>query len=81
MPLLCEERDKQLRLMREWEKTKAPLPKPVKEHGDKQREKMTDIIVNSFSVAVGGRELLKDASLKIVIGRKYGLIGRCVKYN
>ncbi|XP_055388463.1 uncharacterized protein LOC129617043 [Condylostylus longicornis] len=73
---LQKEREKQLRLMREWEKTKLPLPKPLKQHGDKERQKVTDIIVNSFSVSVAGRELLKDASLKIVIGRKYGLIGR-----
>lgn len=71
-----KEREKQLRMMGEWEKSKIPLPKPMKQHGDQQRQKITDIIVNSFSVSVGGRELLKDASLKIVIGRKYGLIGR-----
>lgn len=71
-----KEREKQLRLMREWEKTKVPLPKPMKQHRDKERQKVTDILVNSFSVSVAGRELLKDASLRIVIGRKYGLIGR-----
>lgn len=71
-----KEREKQARLMREWEKSKAPLPPPVRKHGTVQLEKVTDVIVNSFSVSVAGRDLLKDASLKIVIGRKYGLIGR-----
>lgn len=73
---LQKEREKQLKMMREWEKTKLPLPKPLKQHGNKERQKITDIIINSFNVCVGGRELLKDASLKIAIGRKYGLIGR-----
>lgn len=71
-----KEKEKQLKLMREWERSKAPLPPPVKRTGDKQLAKITDIHIDSFSVIVGGRELLKDASLKIVIGRKYGLVGR-----
>jgi len=38
------------------------------------REK--DIHVNSFSLTFGGQILLEDATLKIVYGRRYGLIGR-----
>ncbi|KYK66900.1 ATP-binding cassette subfamily F, protein 1, partial [Toxoplasma gondii TgCatPRC2] len=34
------------------------------------------ILVDSFSIAVAGRELLIDAQLKLVKGRRYGLVGR-----
>eukprot|EP00922_Rhytidocystis_sp_ex-Travisia-forbesii_P051523 GHVS01076449.1.p1 GENE.GHVS01076449.1~~GHVS01076449.1.p1 ORF type:complete len:582 (+),score=73.17 GHVS01076449.1:119-1864(+) len=73
---LQRERDRQLKLMREWERQKAPLPPPKRKHGDSTLSKVTDVIVDKFSVAVGGRELLKDAALKLVMGRIYGLAGR-----
>ena len=38
------------------------------------REK--DIHVNNFTITFGGQVLLEDASLRIVYGRRYGLIGR-----
>lgn len=34
------------------------------------------ILVDSFSVSVAGRELLVDTSLKLMKGRRYGLVGR-----
>jgi len=70
------ERDRQLKMMREWEKAKIPLPPPKRKHGDSQLAKLTDIIVQRFSVGIGGRELLQDSALKLVIGHKYGLVGR-----
>eukprot|EP01071_Lankesteria_metandrocarpae_P009646 Lankesteria_metandrocarpae@DN522_c0_g1_i1.p1 len=73
---LQKEREKQLRLLNEWNKEKLPLPPPGRRHGDKQLQKVTDVVVESFSVAVAGRELLKDALLKLSLGQKYGLIGR-----
>lgn len=38
------------------------------------REK--DIIVNNFNITYGGQILLEGADLRIVYGRRYGLIGR-----
>ena len=38
------------------------------------REK--DIIVTNFNVTYGGQILLEGADLRIVFGRRYGLIGR-----
>eukprot|EP01055_Gregarina_sp_Pseudo9_P000628 Gregarina_sp_Pseudo_9__627@NODE_13_length_6388_cov_18_254528_g11_i0_p1_GENE_NODE_13_length_6388_cov_18_254528_g11_i0NODE_13_length_6388_cov_18_254528_g11_i0_p1_ORF_typecomplete_len745_score151_51ABC_tran/PF00005_27/5_6e21ABC_tran/PF00005_27/1_6e03ABC_tran/PF00005_27/2_8e21AAA_21/PF13304_6/1_4e09AAA_21/PF13304_6/4_7e11ABC_tran_Xtn/PF12848_7/33ABC_tran_Xtn/PF12848_7/2_5e20ABC_tran_Xtn/PF12848_7/5_1e02AAA_15/PF13175_6/1_6e06AAA_15/PF13175_6/0_17AAA_15/PF13175_6/0_84SMC_N/PF02463_19/15SMC_N/PF02463_ len=73
---MAKKREKQLRMMRQWEKSKVPLPAPRKKHGDKQLRRLIDVIVPSFSVAVAGRELLKDASLRLVLGHRYGLIGR-----
>jgi len=40
----------------------------------KTREK--DILVNGFNIVFGGHLLLEEASLRIVYGRRYGLIGR-----
>lgn len=73
---VAKKREKQLRMMRQWEKSKVPLPAPQKKHGDIQLRKLQDVIVPSFSVSVAGRELLKDASLRLVLGHRYGLIGR-----
>lgn len=38
------------------------------------REK--DIIVNNFNITYGGQILLEGADLRVVYGRRYGLIGR-----
>ena len=35
-----------------------------------------DINVENVTVGVPGKQLVVDASLKLVYGRKYGLIGR-----
>ncbi|XP_053992596.1 uncharacterized protein LOC128883835 isoform X2 [Hylaeus volcanicus] len=69
-------RAKQLKLMKEWENSRAPLPAPSRRSGDRQLDSISDVLVDCFSISVGGHELLTDASLKIVMGRKYGLIGR-----
>jgi len=34
-----------------------------------------DIKIDNFSISAGGRELFKDAKLKITAGRRYGLVG------
>ena len=34
-----------------------------------------DIIVNKFSISMGGKTLFKDSKLSLVHGRRYGLIG------
>jgi ATPase subunit of ABC transporter with duplicated ATPase domains len=33
-------------------------------------------MIPSFSIIVGGKTLLESATLKLVRGRKYGLVGR-----
>ena len=38
--------------------------------------KTMDISVNDISIGVPGKQLVNGASLKLVYGRKYGLIGR-----
>ena len=38
--------------------------------------KSMDINVENVTVGVPGKQLVVDASLKLVYGRKYGLIGR-----
>eukprot|EP00915_Cephaloidophora_sp_WS-2016_P008782 GHVH01012303.1.p1 GENE.GHVH01012303.1~~GHVH01012303.1.p1 ORF type:complete len:757 (-),score=134.38 GHVH01012303.1:65-2335(-) len=72
-----KEREKALRAMKDWERTKVPWPSPMVVHGNEEkRAAMIDIIVDGFSLGIGGRELLKEADLKVVMGHKYGLIGR-----
>lgn len=72
-----KDKDRQLRLMQEWERSKRPPPPPRRCHGgDDSISKFTDIIVNAFDVSIGGKELLRQAPLRLVVGRKYGLIGR-----
>lgn len=44
------------------------------EISSKNKEK--DIHVNKFSINYGGKILLEDANLKIVFGRRYGLVGK-----
>lgn len=52
-------------------------PAPVRIHpSDEQRAKVTDLVIDNFDVTIGGKELVQNTTLKIVIGRKYGLHGR-----
>lgn len=50
-----------------------PPPKCVHKRGE---SRSLDINVESFSIMVGGKTLLENASLKLANGRRYGLIGR-----
>eukprot|EP00923_Selenidium_pygospionis_P000375 GHVN01000706.1.p1 GENE.GHVN01000706.1~~GHVN01000706.1.p1 ORF type:complete len:335 (-),score=78.92 GHVN01000706.1:99-1103(-) len=70
------EREKQLRIMKDWERSKVPLPPPQRHHGEEQLAKLTDIAIENFNLNVAGRDLLVDAKLKLCRGRRYGLIGR-----
>lgn len=49
------------------------LPPTVVEH---KRTTPTDLILDKLSLIIGGRYLLEDTVLKLVYGRKYGLVGR-----
>jgi len=71
------ERDRALKAMKEWQQQKVPWPSPMKLHANEdKRAALKDVIVERFSLGIGGQELLLDADLRIVLGRKYGLIGR-----
>lgn len=72
----AKRREKQLRMMEQWEESRQPCPPPKRRHGERKFRKLTDLSVPKFSVSVVGRELLKDTALKIVLGHRYGLIGR-----
>eukprot|EP00347_Sterkiella_histriomuscorum_P009134 403342390 len=54
---------------------KKRVPVPTVVH-DKQDPFKTDIIIPGLMLVAGGKTLLEGATLKIVQGRKYGLVGR-----
>ncbi|CDW90593.1 abc transporter f family member 3-like [Stylonychia lemnae] len=54
-------------------KKRVPIPTVVH---DKQDSFKTDIIIPGLMLIAGGKTLLDGATLKIVQGRKYGLVGR-----
>lgn len=45
-------------------------------HHDRDESHKVDIIVPNFTISIGGRTLIEDASLKISFGRRYVLVGR-----
>jgi len=72
-----KDRNMMLSRMREFEKQKLKPPAPVRIHrGENDLSKITDLIIDKFTVNIGGRDLIQDSPVKIVIGRKYGLHGR-----
>lgn len=54
-------------------KRKIPLPEVRHEKGNNFK---FDIQVNNVTLVVGGKTLCENAMLKLVRGRKYGLVGR-----
>lgn len=54
---------------------KKRIPPPRVIH-DKDEQRKLDVIINNFTMLVAGKALLENTSLKLVKGRKYGLIGR-----
>ena len=62
--------DWQIRKMKEdW----AAVPIVVNHQKDASHQ--MDIIVSNITMIIGGKTLLDNASLKLVFGRKYGLLG------
>lgn len=51
------------------------MPAPTVVH-DKENTFKNDIIIPSVTLIAGGKELLDSAAIKLVQGRKYGLVGR-----
>ena len=54
-------------------KKKVPIPTVVHDKTDNFK---SDIIIPNLMLIAGGKTLLDVATLKIVQGRKYGLVGR-----
>ena len=74
-----KERETLLKKVEAWENQKRPSPSPVRRHlkmTDNGFAKMTDIVIDAFSVSVAGRPLIEDSPLKLVVGHRYGLCGR-----
>ena len=59
----------------EFNDHKGQVPKPTIIH-DKQEVFTNDIIIPSITLIAGGKVLLENATLRLVQGRKYGLVGR-----
>ncbi|KAM3127970.1 hypothetical protein pb186bvf_019901 [Paramecium bursaria] len=56
---------------------KVMIPQARVKHDKTDTEgKTLDIILDKVSIIIGGRTLLEDSQLKLVYGRKYGLVGR-----
>ena len=54
---------------------KKHIPPPIVIH-DKPDPFKADILINNLTLIIGGKTLLDQAQLKLVQGRKYGLVGR-----
>lgn len=54
---------------------KQKIPPPCVKH-DKGTAFIKDIMIPNVTIIVGGKTLLDGASLKLIRGRKYGLVGR-----
>ena len=59
----------------EFMQHKKRIPPPTVLH-DKPDPFKNDILINSLTLIIGGKTLLDQAQLKLVQGRKYGLVGR-----
>ncbi|KAH7648206.1 ABC transporter ATpase [Cryptosporidium bovis] len=74
---LAKEKERQLRLLRQWQKQKLEVPVPVCQHPITcSRQKMKDIQIPNITIFIAGRALLNDASLSLSLKHRYGLIGR-----
>lgn len=59
----------------EFKAHKNRIPKPEVRHElDKQFK--SDINIPNVNLVAGGKQLLSNANLRLVQGRKYGLVGR-----
>uniref|UniRef100_A0A803L585 ABC transporter domain-containing protein n=1 Tax=Chenopodium quinoa TaxID=63459 RepID=A0A803L585_CHEQI len=66
-----------LKHVEEMEAVRAGMPVVCVNHGqDTGGPTIRDIHLDSFTVSVGGRDLIVDGSVTLSFGRHYGLIGR-----
>ncbi|OMJ95296.1 hypothetical protein SteCoe_1353 [Stentor coeruleus] len=68
----AEEQQKHALTMKAFQRTYPP----ARVFHTKTEGKTRDIIVERFSMQIGGKNLLENASLKVAFPRKYGLVGR-----
>lgn len=61
--------------MAELKKLKEACPEILIHHNRDESHKV-DIIIDSFSISIGGKTLIDEASLKVAYGRRYVLVGR-----
>lgn len=61
--------------MEEISHSKASMPDIIMHH-DRDESFKVDINIETFTISIGGRTLMEDASLKINFGRRYVLVGR-----
>eukprot|EP00826_Nyctotherus_ovalis_P011129 TRINITY_DN12905_c0_g1_i7.p1 TRINITY_DN12905_c0_g1~~TRINITY_DN12905_c0_g1_i7.p1 ORF type:complete len:670 (-),score=210.27 TRINITY_DN12905_c0_g1_i7:106-2070(-) len=59
----------------EFKSHKMRIPKPSVNH-NKNPLNHRDIVINNFTLTIGGKALLESTQLRLAKGRKYGLIGR-----
>lgn len=59
----------------EFMRHKGKIPPPQVKH-DKGTSFNKDIMIPNVTIIVGGKTLLESSILKLVRGRKYGLVGR-----
>lgn len=59
----------------EIKKIKEASPEILIHHNRDESHKV-DIIIDSFTISIGGRTLIEDAQLKVSYGRRYVLVGR-----
>ncbi|XP_073106286.1 ABC transporter F family member 3 isoform X2 [Elaeis guineensis] len=60
----------------EMEAVRAGMPVVCVNHGGNEGSAVRDIHMENFTVSVGGRDLITDASVTLSFGRHYGLVGR-----
>jgi ATP-binding cassette subfamily F protein 3 len=70
-----KEQDALDKKIEEFKSHKLRIPKPTVNH-DKNPLNHKDIVINNFTLTIGGKALLESTQLKLAKGRKYGLIGR-----
>lgn len=71
----AKEKDALDKKIDEFMSHKKKIPPPEVKH-DKSNAFNQDITIQNFTLIVGGKPLLEGATLKLVRGKKYGLIGR-----
>ncbi|KAJ3695225.1 hypothetical protein LUZ60_000602 [Juncus effusus] len=71
----AREADYQLHLAH-MEELRAGMPAVFVNHDGTGGPAVRDIHLENFSVTVGGRDLIQDASITLSFGRHYGLVGR-----
>jgi len=70
-----EQQDALDKKIAEFLEHKYKVPPPEVKH-DKGNNFKQDIMIPMLTLIVGGKALLENATLRLVRGRKYGLVGR-----